>query len=599
MVYVVSDPHSSGFLNFLFTWCYWALSFFDKKDDNNSSCALRFTTSSSTLVMELFRSPPPSALFSTPSAFVAAAQSVLQHSSPGVIASPNGHSTSPVTSASPPGLPLFLQFPSTSTTTSILMDTVLAAQKLNQQQQQQSLNFIVSKQEPPMLSTTTSRNSPPNSIKGERCVGCGSESAIRVHYGASSCHGCKAFFRRSVFEGRVYMCSAENQCDITNESRNRCRACRLRNCLDGGMNPKHVREERSKIERMPGNTCTVSATNGVSHNQPTTSAQSHGSSSCSSSNSSAPSTLHSSSNSYSAAPIESTTSSGSESEVLDRKSAPESPLTLFMVALEKQTEQLTDDEVQDNDVMGAWSRDVSLTFGLQHPQLVIKRLPLTYTCERIMDASDLYLSWYRSFVFCADWAMGIPEFRVLPLADQTTLFKQNFMAFGWITFAYKCFILKQNTVGIPLGNGAFIPYNDEDQKKLPERWQLTYGVVCKKLIELIVKVMIELQMSEEEYCLIKTISLFQQDCILSEAGAGICSRMRDRLLDALSIHIEKKFPFHTQSQRLTRALKISLMLPSFSHIGQVESTLIQQLTAADLHQLSGVPMEICAAQQSV
>ncbi|EFP06063.1 hypothetical protein CRE_30546 [Caenorhabditis remanei] len=458
-------------------------------------------------------------------------------------------------------------------------------------------------------STTLSAPSSGGQMKARfECVGCGSESAIRVHYGASSCHGCKAFFRRSVFEGRVYMCSADNQCDITNESRNRCRACRLRNCLDGGMNPKHVREERSKIERMPGNTCTVSATNGVTHNVPTTSAapvieQKYSvtlQQQESSPTTLAPSTSSSSVTSVSQpAPVESTTSSGSEAEVVDKKTLQENQLTLFMCALEKQTEQLTDDDVKDNDVMGAWSRDISLTFGLQHPQMVIKRLPLMYTCDRIMEAADLYLSWYRSFVFCADWAMGIPEFRVLPLADQTTLFKQNFMAFGWITFAYKCFELKQHEVGIPLGNGAFIPYNDEEQKKLPERWALTYGVVCKKLIDLIVKVMIELQITEQEYCLIKTISLFQQDCILSEPGAGICSRMRDRLLDALSTHIERKFPFQTQSQRLTRALKISLMLPSFSHIGQVESTLIQQLTAADLHQLSGVPMEICTAQQSL
>ncbi|CAP37040.2 Protein CBR-NHR-46 [Caenorhabditis briggsae] len=461
--------------------------------------------------------------------------------------------------------------------------------------------------------STSAPNSVGHVIKGERCVGCGSDSAIRVHYGASSCHGCKAFFRRSVFEGRVYMCSAENQCDITNESRNRCRACRLRNCLDGGMNPKHVREERSKIERMPGNTCTVSATNGVTHNVPTTSAASPimevkysatlaSALSSASSSTQAPSTSESSFTSSSVsqpAPVESTTSSGSEAEVVDKKTLQENPLTLFMCALEKQTEQLKDEDVKDNDVMGAWSRDISLTFGLQHPQMVIKRLPIMYTCDRIMEAADLYLSWYRSFVFCADWAMGIPEFRVLPLADQTTLFKQNFMAFGWITFAYKCFDLKQHKIGIPLGNGSFIPYNDEDQKQLPERWAQTYGVVCKKLIDLIVKVMIELQITEEEYCLIKTISLFQQDCILSETGAGICTRMRDRLLDALSTHIERKFPFQTQSQRLTRALKISLMLPSFSHIGQVESTLIQQLTAADLHQLSGVPMEICHAQQSL
>ncbi|CAB3406414.1 unnamed protein product [Caenorhabditis bovis] len=403
--------------------------------------------------------------------------------------------------------------------------------------------------------------------RGERCVGCGSSTAIRVHYGASSCHGCKAFFRRSVFEGRVYMCSAENNCDITNESRNRCRACRLRNCLDGGMNPKHVREERSKIERMPSSASC--ATTAVSAN-----------------------------GMHATVGADATTSS-SEAEGVERKPIQEHQLTLFMCALEKQTEMLTDDDVRNNDLMGAWSRDITLSFGLHNPQMVIKRLPLVYTCDKIMEANDLYFSWYRSFVFCADWAMGIPDFRILPLPDQTTLFKQNFMAFGWINFAYKCYEMNHQNIGIPLGNGAYIPYNDDEQKKMPERWATTYGVVCKKLVDLIVRVMIELQMSEEEYCLIKTISLFQLDCLLSPHGAAVVNKVRDRLLEALSIHIECKFPHLSPLERSTRAMKLTLMLPSFSHIGQVESTLIQQLTAADLHQLSGVPMEICAAQQTL
>ncbi|EGT48398.1 hypothetical protein CAEBREN_04896 [Caenorhabditis brenneri] len=128
--------------------------------------------------MEFFRSPPQTAIFPTAlsGAFVTAALQ-QQQSSPSsnlpVIPSPTeivttATSTSPIpitTSASPPSLPMFLNFPSTSTTTSILMDTVLAAQKLNQQQQQ--LNFMVVKQEPtvPVISATASqRGSPPGAV---------------------------------------------------------------------------------------------------------------------------------------------------------------------------------------------------------------------------------------------------------------------------------------------------------------------------------------------------------------------------------------------------------------------------------------------------
>lgn len=129
---------------------------------------------------------------------------------------------------------------------------------------------------------------------------------------------------------------------------------------------------------MPGNTCTVSAANGVSHSSSAASASPEHKFSFSLSTIAPSTSTGSFSSGSQPAPIESTNSSGSEAEVLDRKLIQENQLTLFMVALEKQTEQLTDDDVKDNDVMGAWSRDITLTFGLQHPQMVIKRLPVSF-----------------------------------------------------------------------------------------------------------------------------------------------------------------------------------------------------------------------------
>ncbi|KHJ75567.1 hypothetical protein OESDEN_08841 [Oesophagostomum dentatum] len=135
---------------------------------------------------------------------------------------------------------------------------------------------------------------------------------------------------------------------------------------------------------------------------------------------------------------------------------------------------------------------------------------MDWSCSRVMEANDVYKQWYRAFVFHADWAMGIPDFRVLSLEDQTALFKQNFMTFGWIAYAFKCYQLNQQALGIPLGNGAYIPYNDEEQKRMDARWVVSYGVVCKKLMDLVVKPMIELDMDEEEYCILKALGLFQQ-----------------------------------------------------------------------------------------
>lgn len=79
-----------------------------------------------------------------------------------------------------------------------------------------------------------------------------------------------------------------------------------------------------------------------------------------------------------------------------------------------------------------------------------------------MNSVDMYLAWYRSFVLLADYAMGIPEFRCLPLLDQTRLFKENFTAFGWIVYAYRCFASGFSEIGMPLGNGSYIPYRKQE-----------------------------------------------------------------------------------------------------------------------------------------
>ncbi|KAI6177857.1 Nuclear hormone receptor family member nhr-67 [Aphelenchoides bicaudatus] len=69
------------------------------------------------------------------------------------------------------------------------------------------------------------------------------------HYGIYSCDGCSGFFKRSVRRNRQYVCKNrggqhEGQCVVDKTHRNQCRACRLRRCLEIGMNREAVQHER-------------------------------------------------------------------------------------------------------------------------------------------------------------------------------------------------------------------------------------------------------------------------------------------------------------------------------------------------------------------
>ncbi|XP_014768162.1 hepatocyte nuclear factor 4-gamma isoform X2 [Octopus bimaculoides] len=78
------------------------------------------------------------------------------------------------------------------------------------------------------------------------CAICG-DRATGKHYGASSCDGCKGFFRRSVRKNHVYTCRFARNCVVDKDKRNQCRYCRLRKCFRAGMRKEAVQNERDRI----------------------------------------------------------------------------------------------------------------------------------------------------------------------------------------------------------------------------------------------------------------------------------------------------------------------------------------------------------------
>ncbi|XP_072306740.1 hepatocyte nuclear factor 4-gamma isoform X2 [Eucyclogobius newberryi] len=78
------------------------------------------------------------------------------------------------------------------------------------------------------------------------CAICG-DKATGKHYGASSCDGCKGFFRRSIRKSHIYTCRFSRQCIVDKDKRNQCRFCRLNKCFRAGMKKEAVQNERDRI----------------------------------------------------------------------------------------------------------------------------------------------------------------------------------------------------------------------------------------------------------------------------------------------------------------------------------------------------------------
>ncbi|CAC70072.3 Nuclear Hormone Receptor family [Caenorhabditis elegans] len=390
-----------------------------------------------------------------------------------------------------------------------------------------------------------------------RCLVCGDDKASR-HYGTVACNGCKGFFRRSVWEKRTYFCIANEDCEVLQQFRNRCRACRFNKCVMVGMDARAVQSEReirpNETAKKPkgslkGKRSSLQTSNSVTSSQP--------------SSSSTPDVDH-------------------------------PPIVKHLFNIQRRVETTFCPEFDDLVArFGSMCNvRISLQSALENPEKVATRTKLEWgNTSRLADIHDLKVTWCRTFVWFHDYLSSFEELERLNYLDREQLFKLRFAPVSWNLYAWHSY--QNNIDGVTFTNDAWYPLDKEKQAFMDKPCNDYYSKIADTMIHGLVYRMKGINMTEEEFSCMLAITLFRPDYRLSSDANKLLQLTGDVFTKALSEYVLSRET--SELKAMERMATLMIMLTSVQSLARQEDDNVTFLAIFDMADLVGLPYEVHSA----
>ncbi|CAJ0928921.1 unnamed protein product, partial [Mesorhabditis belari] len=478
-------------------------------------------------------------------------------------------------------------------------------------------------------------------MRSSPCTVCSSLRGTSLFYGGLVCCGCKVFFLRSVTAKARYRCANGGACLRDSPAGSaawvKCRACRFQKCLDSNMNPEAVgvvkgqrlakASGQAQPPPLPQAFEEVSNPPSIApYSPPLKKTKLTGSDQW---NDHSPSSyLHRRPPSPPLSPSSTTsTVSASHSPVLldisepstsnyqavvpyfEAKNFPMAPsaigFTLFapMDSGMRFAESSPWDSLSDilsrlrilerycdvSDVPAGPSSyvniDVPLGEALRNPLALCQRTPVGFSVK-----NEVTQTVFHNFpsLFCRfalhyiDWVAGLAELRQLDEKDKLSLITSQMCVSELVVLVYHSWISKSPGFVFP-GGTHFVDSHRPAQNDIDEFCQLVSRYVHNDIFPDLES----LQLTSDEFVILKTIVFFTSTCVLSDYGAMVVRKARAKYEQVLIQLIAEKNPHLTEIDRQLRVYRIIALNRHFVILAMKDNIFLSRLCTLNIGNMQG------------
>uniref|UniRef100_A0A7I4YPI5 Zinc finger and Nuclear hormone receptor domain containing protein n=1 Tax=Haemonchus contortus TaxID=6289 RepID=A0A7I4YPI5_HAECO len=386
-------------------------------------------------------------------------------------------------------------------------------------------------------------------LANRTCSVCGSEGA-QIHYRGMVCGSCKIFFIRTVQRNVQLLCERNGNCIISKETRNSCRACRYMKCLQANMTEQDVgRFKRSSTVRKYNHSMVPYMRHGTCN-------------------------LQTNDQLYS-------TSIGIHF-VNDLKCASKAMDFARMLVV---IERLCDNRDSSRQPF-EYSLDTSLSEVLERPHICCERTPIGWNEDQFIEQNNildiLKQVYCRSITHFADFVAVSPELNLLEEKDRLSVCSTNYCGVVLLMMVYNAYLNNCEGILFPHGFKYSLSQKRDDHE---------FNEFLQELVEYlhtnVATVFQEIQITAEEYALLKTIVIFSGVINLTDVGSSIVIRARRKYSALLSEYVVATRPDLSPSEQMMRLTRLFGVIPYIMHASDRDNLYCARMVMMNIGNFAG------------